>query len=227
MKVARQLAVSSGAVIVMIGLAVWGLTRTSAPQLAIRWGFDGRPITLAERHVALLCLPAIAAVISLFLAAAPGLMPARSRIERSATAYTAFWMTSLLALVVGQLIIVAVDTGPGVFLPRPTGALIAVVLALTGNWMGKIRYNYLFGFRTPWTLGDERVWDKTHRFTGRVMVGAGVVLLVASFVLPGSGSPAPGPLFIAALLACSVVPIVAGVVYSAVISRSMQGKEVP
>lgn len=221
MKVARPLLASAGAVAVMFGLAAWGLSRTSSDRVAIHWGVDGAPDGWADRHVAFLIVPVAAALTSLLLGAAPGLMPQRSRIERSAGAYTAMWMVVLLGLIVCQFMIVAIDTGLPVYAPRLAGALAALVLLIAGNWMGKIRYNFLFGIRTPWTLADERVWDKTHRFTGRAMVAGAIVLLIASFVLPGARiALSPGAPLIIALIACSVGPVIAGVVYSAVISRS-------
>jgi uncharacterized membrane protein len=229
MKIARQLAVSAGAVIAMLGLAAWGLTRTSAPDLAVHWDLAGRPTVFSDRYVALLFMPGIAAVVSLLLGALPGLMPANSRIERSAGAYTALWMVTLFSLLVGQFLVVAMNTGISVYAPRLVGALTAVTLLVSGNWLGKIRYNYLFGIRTPWTLASERVWDKTHRFTGRWMVLAALVLLIASFVLPGGRTPlAPGWPLITTLLVCSLAPLIAGVAYSIVISRSSrEGRKTP
>ena len=220
MKVARQLAISALAVAVMLALGFWGLSRTSASVLAIRWNAAGQPVAWADRYVAFFMVPAIAAVTSLFLGAVPGLMPERSRIERSAAAYTALWMVSLFSMLVGQFVLVALNTGLQIYAPRLLGVLVAIMLFVTGNWMGKIRYNYLFGIRTPWTLADERVWDKTHRLTGRLMVLGGVILLIASFVLPRGPAPqAPGLLLIATYLVCAAGPLIAGVVYSIIISR--------
>jgi uncharacterized membrane protein len=205
----------------MLGLAAWGLSRTRSEEIAVHWDASGAPNVWADRHVAFLILPMIGALVALLLGAAPGLMPARSRIERSAGAYTATWMVVLLGMVVSQFMIVALNAGLAIYAPRLVGVLVAIFLLVTGNWMGKIRYNFLFGVRTPWTLADEWVWDKTHRFTGRLMVLGGVLLLIASFALPGARTAlAPGPALITAFIVCSLGPALAGVVYSAVISRS-------
>ena len=49
---------------------------------------------------------------------------------------------------------------------------VCLLIALLGNVMGKVRRNFFVGIRTPWTLKDTRVWARTHRFTGRLMVMA-------------------------------------------------------
>lgn len=64
-------------------------------------------------------------------------------------------------------------------------AAIGALLMVTGNVMGKLRYQTRLGIRTRWTLASARVWDQTHRFGGKVMVLGGVVLLgMAAAPLP-------------------------------------------
>lgn len=60
-------------------------------------------------------------------------------------------------------------------------AAAGVLFIVVGNVFGKLRWNYTVGIRTPWTLADERVWDKTHRFGGWVFVIGGFVLLASTF----------------------------------------------
>ena len=50
-----------------------------------------------------------------------------------------------------------------------------------GNYMPRIRPNYTFGIRTPWTLASETVWKKTHRVGGYVFVVSGIIIAVCSF----------------------------------------------
>ena len=59
-----------------------------------------------------------------------------------------------------------------------------VFFALIGNVLGKVKSNFWMGIRTPWTLADVQVWDRTHRvgawsFTAIGIIGAAAVLLGA------------------------------------------------
>jgi uncharacterized membrane protein len=38
------------------------------------------------------------------------------------------------------------------------------------------------GIRTPWTLSSDRVWEKTHRFGGRVFVAGGLLISIAALL---------------------------------------------
>ncbi len=54
------------------------------------------------------------------------------------------------------------------------GALFMVI----GNMLGKIRSTFTFGVRTPWTLSSEKSWVATHRLTGRLWTGIGLIVLI-------------------------------------------------
>ena len=50
-----------------------------------------------------------------------------------------------------------------------------LLLALLGNVLGKVRRNFWVGVRTPWTLADVRVWERTHRLAAWLFTVAGLV----------------------------------------------------
>jgi len=92
---------------------------------------------------------------------------------------------------------------------------LAVVFGVLGNLMGKLRPNHFTGIRTPWTLKSREVWNKTHRLTGRLFVGAAVLILASCVLLPST---------VTVLLAVSVLLLVCffSVVYSYVLYRKQQ-----
>jgi uncharacterized membrane protein len=51
---------------------------------------------------------------------------------------------------------------------------VSLLLAIVGNYLGKVRSNFSFGIRTPWTLSSERSWHKTHRLGGKLLFGIGI-----------------------------------------------------
>ena len=55
------------------------------------------------------------------------------------------------------------------------GALFMVI----GNYLGKVRSNFIFGIRTPWTLSSEDAWDKTHRLGGWLFFVTGLLIFLS------------------------------------------------
>jgi len=146
----------------------------SADGTANEWG---SPVTL-------FLLPGIAAITWVLLWALPRVDPRGKNIVRSATAYGSVWFAVIVLLALVETILVSaafgVDYHPGTLFPLLTAGLLIVI----GNVMGKMRWNTTVGIRTPWALVDERVWDKTQRFGGRMLVIAGLVVLVAALLPP-------------------------------------------
>lgn len=59
---------------------------------------------------------------------------------------------------------------------------IGILFVALGNYMPRIRPNYMFGIKTPWALQDEHNWQRTHRMGGFIFVMMGILFLVSGFV---------------------------------------------
>ena len=62
------------------------------------------------------------------------------------------------------------------------GVSVGLLFAVIGNYFGKIRSNFFFGIRTPWTLASERSWNRTHRIGGRLFMAMGFFLVVFALI---------------------------------------------
>ena len=54
-----------------------------------------------------------------------------------------------------------------------------LLFIFVGNYLPKCKQSFTMGIKTMWTLSDERVWNKTHRFGGMLFVISGVVTVIA------------------------------------------------
>jgi uncharacterized membrane protein len=41
--------------------------------------------------------------------------------------------------------------------------------------------NWFIGIRTPWTMSDENVWDRTHKVGGRLFKIIGIIAMLGVF----------------------------------------------
>ncbi|HWE44806.1 MAG TPA: SdpI family protein [Caulobacteraceae bacterium] len=219
MKIGRQLWVSAFAIGAMLMLAAGALVASPKAQFAIRWDLHGQPYGYADAWLAVLLVPAVSVALTALFAFAPRLLPPNT-LERAVTPWLAVWTALLIAMCAAQAALVALNLGVAVNTPRLATLIFAGVFAFLGNYMGKIRYNHVIGFRTPWTVADARVWDKTHRFLGRAMVVCTAFLVAATFLTPAGRS---GDLWIlSGIFLCAFAPFVAAFVYSLCISPRAQ-----
>lgn len=63
--------------------------------------------------------------------------------------------------------------------------LIALFFFTIGNYAATIPYRAVTGFRTKATLSDPSVWTRTHRFLGRNIVFASLLMVPVAFLFGG------------------------------------------
>lgn len=88
-----------------------------------------------------------------------------------------------------QLVILASSLGNDISVDRVIPIGVGVLLMVIGNLLPRMRPNWFVGVRTPWTLSSDRVWDRTHRFGGRLFVAAGALILLTGLVAPQMAQP--------------------------------------
>jgi len=201
--------------LVMAGLSLWGYFHIPDGPVAVHFGLDGTANGFQPRDTALLTMPGIGlAMILLLFWVLPAIMPKNASIDRSAGAYGAVVLSvvALITIIQGTLVLhaagVPLDIGKVAF------SGVGLLFVIIGNYLPKIRKNWIAGIRTPWTLSDERVWDKTHRAAGLWFVIGGLVVLIAGWIAPELWH---GPIFIAAIL----LPSLGSIVYSYLAARKL------
>ncbi|MEX1185689.1 MAG: DUF1648 domain-containing protein [Gemmatimonadaceae bacterium] len=98
--------------------------------------------------------------------------------------YETLILTSMVFILGVHLVMLAAALGKDVSVNRLMPAGIGLLLIVLGNLMPRTRSNWFVGIRTPWTLSSDRVWERTHRFGGRLFVATGVVIVLASLFFP-------------------------------------------
>jgi uncharacterized membrane protein len=79
---------------------------------------------------------------------------------------------------------------------------LLTLFLVIGNYLGTVRHNYVIGVRTPWTLDNEEVWTRTHRFTARLWVVASIAMMIVYPFLMGITS-----VIIIFIVVITVIPV--------------------
>lgn len=155
-------------------------------QIPVHWGFDGTADGFGPK-ASIFFTAALAVGLQLLMAALPHLDPRGTNYARFARAYRALRL--VLALFgIGLTAVQAASAWPGSQL-NTTGLVtagIGLMLAAFGNYMPKIRPNFMCGIRTPWTLASESVWRKTHRLAGPLWVAGGAIMVLGGLFARGA-----------------------------------------
>lgn len=192
--------------ILMAGLlitAVWVYPHLPE-KVPSHWNIHGEVDAYSSRFFGAFFAPLLTMGIYFLMLLVPYVDPKRDNYQRFTSAYT-FLRWSLVAffsVIYGATILVALDYPINVGLI--VKAMVSILFLVIGNFMGQFRHNYFVGIRTPWTLANEEVWQRTHRFGSKIWVAGALVCLSMSLIDSAWGAV----VFFTAVMVMTIIPIV-------------------
>lgn len=165
----------------LFGLAALPFMPNPAP---IHWNAAGEVDGYGSPLMAVFLGPLIALATLVLMQWLPRLDPRRESYAQFAGSYNLIMTVLVLFFAMLELVTVGSALGWPISIPRVMMLGMGTMFALIGNELGRVQPNYFVGIRTPWTLADPEVWRRTHRVGGRMMAGAGLLMLLLGIFAP-------------------------------------------
>ena len=118
----------------------------------------------------------------------PAIDPRGANYAKFGGAFEAIIESLMLFLLAMHVLVLRAGLGQSAPIQRVVPIGVGFLLIVIGNLLPRMRPNWFIGIRTPWTLSSDRVWEKTHRFGGRVFVAAGILIVLSAFASPQAAS---------------------------------------
>lgn len=158
------------------------LLPTMPDQLPSHWGIDG--VDAWHDKESSIVLAAMPTILLAVLFVVPRIDPKRRNFERFYGIYQAFAAILTLFMMAvswtGPLTVWGYLSPDGAVLNTLLFGFFGLLFIGLGNYLPRIKPNYTFGIRTPWTLASEEVWRRTHRASGPAFIVAGIATLIAA-----------------------------------------------
>lgn len=184
MNLRPMLVVSFLLIVAMAAISAWGWQAIpDGALLPTRFDLEGNAGQPVAKETYLVLMPAIALGLTLLLWVVPKLDPRRANMAASAKFWNVAAILSIGVLAYVHALVVAKGVGYAIDLGSALIPGLGVLFVGLGNYLGKTRSNWFGGVRTPWSLSSEYSWEKTHRWSGRMMVASGLATIGAWFVL--------------------------------------------
>lgn len=168
------------------------------------WNIHGQVDAYYPRSFGAFFAPLLTIAIYFLMLFTPVLDPRRDNYQRFSGAYTFLRWSLVFFFALIYIATIMVSLGYPVNIALMVKTLVAILFIIIGNYMGQFRHNYFVGIKTPWTLANEEVWQRTHRMGGRIWVLGGLLCLaMAPFQTSWSAY-----LFFAAIMLMTIVPTV-------------------
>lgn len=206
--------------IVAAAFAASAVVYPSLPErVPTHWNFEGEVDGWGSRVWGAWMMPLTIVLVWALMRWLPSIDPRRSNYAKFGSAFESIMIAVMLFMLAIHAIVLRAALGYPVAVDRMMPLGVGILLAVIGNLLPRARSNWFVGIRTPWTLSSERVWEKTHRFGGRLFVIGGVLIAVAAIISPSSARW----VLITVAVACSL----GSVVYSYVEWKKEKGGAAP
>ncbi len=167
--------------IVIAAFAASAIVYPRLPEtIPTHWNMDGQPDGWSSRAFGALITPVILLFVWGFVRVLPAIDPRGANYAKFGGAFEAIFDSLMLFLLGMHIVLLRAGLGYPVQIQRIAPFGIGVLLIVIGNLLPRCRPNWFVGIRTPWTLSSDRVWEKTHRFGGRLFVAAGFLIAIAA-----------------------------------------------
>jgi uncharacterized membrane protein len=151
-------------------------------RVATHWNAAGEVDGYSSRLIGVVILPLVLAGMILLIMVLPIIDPLRRNISLFRPQYN--FLVLLLAAFFFYLHLVTLGLNLGLRVPIMSliTPMIGLVFFVIGVLLKSAKRNWTFGIRTPWTLSNEIVWNKTHALGAMLFKLAGILTALGAIV---------------------------------------------
>lgn len=180
--------------------------------MASHWNIAGEVDGYMPKWLGLFLMPMISVVMFLIYLAVPKIDPLNANIDKFRKYYDNFMTILFLFLLYIYMLTIFWSLDYSFNMIQLLSPAFALLFFYAGILIENSKRNYSIGIRTPWTISNEKVWDKTHR------VGATLFKITGVIALLGIALPAYALYFI-------LIPVIFVTIYTIVYSYLVYRKE--
>lgn len=181
-------------------------------QIAAHWNAKGEVDGYMSKLWGLFLMPMMLTGIAILFMLIPKIDPLKANIEKFRKEYNHFIIIIFIFMLLVHLHIIlwniGIEISTNLIIPIISGFLFYQV----GILCEKAKKNWFIGIRTPWTLSNEKVWDKTNKLAGKLFRIAGVIVLT-------------GTIFQKYMIYLLIIPVIFVALYTMIYSYVIYQKE--
>ncbi|MDR3601447.1 MAG: SdpI family protein [Desulfosporosinus sp.] len=192
-------------IMIFLGFVLGAYFYPSLPdKVPIHWGVNGEVNGYGSKLFGAFGLPAINFATYLMYLVIPYIDPKRKNYTDFKSTYQLLKYLIIIFSLGMEVMTLLNASGVSVNVPIFSQIMVSLLFILIGNVIGRFKYTYFVGIRTPWTLANEEVWRKTHRLAAPIWVLGGIINILLAF----TGTNLYGIGFIVIVVVIVIVPIV-------------------
>lgn len=148
---------------------------TMPAKMASHWNFQGEVDGYMSRFWGLFLMPLMSVVLLILFLIIPKIDPLKKNIEKFRKYFDGFIILMIVFLFYIYLLTIFWNTGIRFNMTQFMMPALGILFYYCGILIEHAKRNWFIGIRTPWTLSNEVVWNKTHKLGGKLFKAAGII----------------------------------------------------
>ncbi len=182
-------------------------------QMASHWNMNGQVDDYMPKFWALFLMPAMSLVMLVLFMIFPRIDPLKKNIEKFRSYFDGFIIFVMLFFLYIHILSIIYNLGHEFDMTLKIVPAVGILFYYCGVLIAKAKRNYFIGIRTPWTLSNDAVWDKTHKLGSKLFKFAGIMVLLSALIPKYSFW-----IMMAVILIASLYPVV----YSYIVFKKLE-----
>ncbi|ENQ3107165.1 Uncharacterized membrane protein [Bacillus sp. 491mf] len=168
--------------LILLTIIAWIIVWPKLPaEVPVHWGADDKVNNYASKQFSMIFDIGIMIFLYVVFTLVPRIDPKKDNYEKFRKSVTIMSNAILFVLFVMNMSALLVGLGYDIPIGSVGGMIVGLLFLIIGNYLPQCKPNYFIGIRTPWTLSNEEVWRKTHRFSGKVFIVLGIMMCGSIF----------------------------------------------
>ncbi len=150
-------------------------------RIASHWNAKGEVDGYMSKFWGLFLMPLISTGLFFLFVLIPKIDPLKANIGQFRKFYDDFVVLVVFFLFYIYLLTIFWNNGFRFNIIQFLAPAFGILFYYTGILLENAKRNWFIGIRTPWTLSDEKVWEKTHKIGGKLFKIVGIISLFGIF----------------------------------------------
>jgi uncharacterized membrane protein len=146
--------------------------------MASHWNAKGQVNGYLPKLWGLFLMPFISLFMFLLFLLIPGIDPLKSNIRKFRDYFDGFILLIIAFLFYLYSLTIIWNLGIKFDMVQFLLPSLAIIFYYAGILVENAKRNWFIGIRTPWTMSNDQVWDKTHKIGGKLFKAAGIIALL-------------------------------------------------
>ena len=150
-------------------------------KMASHWNTQGKVDGYMSRFWGLFLMPIVSIGLLFLFILIPKIDPLKENIEKFRKYFDGFIVLMIAFLFYTYLLTLFWNLGLKFNMAQLMIPALGILFYYCGILIENAKRNWFIGIRTPWTLSNEAVWDKTHKIGGKLFKIAGIIAFLVIF----------------------------------------------